>query len=497
MPHRYPFPPSPALLTDLYQLTMAYGYWKTGIDNREAVFHLAFRHNPFNGGYSIACGLDYAVDYIEGFRFEPEDMEYLGTFTGNDGRPLFDPGFFDYLAGLRIAVDIDAVPEGTVVFPHEPLLRVRGPIVPCQLLETPLLTMINFQTLIATKAARVCLAAERQPVYEFGLRRAQGFDGALAASRASYIGGCAGTSNVLAGKLYGIPVKGTHAHSWVLAFDREEEAFLAWARSMPNNSIFLVDTYQTLEGVRRAAEAGSVLREEGHEMIGIRLDSGDLAWLSAESRKILDAAGFEHAVIVGSGDLDEHIIESLKLQGAAVSVWGVGTRLVTGHEEPALGGIYKLSAIRKPGEPWEYRVKVSEQAGKSTTPGILQVRRYYTEKGEPLGDVVYDTIRGIGDGCTMVDPLDITRRKHIPPGTPYRELLVPVFRNGKRVSDSPSIHDIRRRAEESLDEFHGGIKRLINPHQYPAGLEEGLFDLKTDMVLHIRNTGNPGGTGNG
>jgi nicotinate phosphoribosyltransferase len=483
------FPPSPALLTDLYQLTMAYGYWKAGIGTLDAVFHLMFRTNPFGGGYSVACGLDYAAGYVERFRFEQEDIDFLSTLTGNDGCPLFEPEFFDYLVSLRMTCDIDAVPEGTVVFPHEPLIRVKGPIIHCQLLETPLLNMINFQTLIATKATRVCLAANRQPVLEFGLRRAQGFDGALAASRAAYIGGCAGTSNVLAGKLFGIPVKGTHAHSWVMAFESEREAFLAWARSMPNNCIFLVDTYDSLEGVRHAVEAGKLLRKQGHELIGIRLDSGDLAWLSTEARKILDEAGFEKAVIVASSELDEHIIESLRLQGAAISVWGVGTKLVTAHGDPALGGVYKLSAVREHGGKWEYRIKVSEQTSKSTTPGILQIRRFRSNRGVLLGDMIFDTIHGPGSGNKLIDPLDITRRKRIPPQTPFTDLLIPVFRKGRRVYSSPSIHEIRQQAIDRIDEFHGAIKRLVNPHRYPVGLEESLYERKTRMVLKMREKG--------
>ncbi len=284
--------PATALLTDLYQLTMAYGYWKTGRDQQEAVFHLFYRHNPFRGGFAIAAGLADAVDYLRNLRFTPEDLGYLGSLTGRDGRALFEARFLEFLGNLRLTCDIDAVPEGTVVFPHEPLLRVRGPILEGQILETALLNQINFQTLIATKAARVCLAARGEPVLEFGLRRAQGIDGALTASRAAYLGGCDATSNVLAGKIYGIPVRGTHAHSWVMSFDTEREAFQAYAEAMPHNCVFLVDTYDTLKGVREAIGVGRWLRQHGHELAGIRLDSGDLAWLSVEARKLLDRAGF-------------------------------------------------------------------------------------------------------------------------------------------------------------------------------------------------------------
>jgi nicotinate phosphoribosyltransferase len=266
-----------ALLTDLYQLTMAYGYWKLGKSEQQVVFHLFFRRPPFNGGYAIAAGLAQALDYVEAFHFDPSDVAYLETLTGNDGAPLFEPEFLRYLADLRLTCNIEAMAEGTVAFGQEPLVRVRGPMLQCQLLETALLNLINFQTLIATKASRICAAARGEPVIEFGLRRAQGIDGGLSASRAAFIGGCTATSNVLAGKLYGIPVRGTHAHSWVMSFDSESEAFEGYAQVLPNNCVFLVDTYDTLAGVRRAIVVGKQLRDRGHKLVGIRLDSGDLA----------------------------------------------------------------------------------------------------------------------------------------------------------------------------------------------------------------------------
>ncbi len=474
-----------ALLTDLYQLTMAYGYWKTGVAEREAVFNLTFRKNPFLGGYSIACGLALVVDFLEQFRFERDDVDYLATLTGADGKPLFEPGFLDYLLALRFQCDVDAFTEGTVVFPHEPLIRVRGPMSQCQLIETPLLNLINFQTLIATKSARVVQAARGEPVLEFGLRRAQGIDGGLAASRAAFVGGASATSNVLAGKLFGIPVKGTHAHSWVMSFDDEPAAFQAYAKAMPNNCVFLVDTYDTLEGVRRAVETGRWLRSQGHEMLGVRLDSGDLAYLSIEARKILDEGGFPKASIVASNDLDEHLIESLKQQGATINVWGVGTKLVTAYDQPALGGVYKLAAVRKPGEPWQYKVKLSEQAIKVSNPGIQQIRRYVAD-GECKADLIYDEELGIAETPTMIDPMDFTRRKTIPRGTSYSDLLVPIFRAGKRVYDPPALVESRKRAIEQLALFHGGVKRFANPHKYPVGLESRLHDLKTELILKAR-----------
>jgi nicotinate phosphoribosyltransferase len=474
-----------ALLTDLYQLTMAYGYWKTGPSDREAVFHLTFRRSPFQGGYTVAAGLATAIDYVEHARFTAADAAYLATLGGNDGRPLFEPAFLDYLQALEPGCDIDAVPEGTVVFPHEPLVRVRGSLLEAQLLETALLNIINFQTLIATKASRLVLAARGQPVLEFGLRRAQGIDGALSASRAAYIGGCDATSNVLAGQLFGIPVRGTHAHSWVMCHDDELTAFREYARAMPNNCVFLVDTYDTLQGVRHAVTVGRELRRLGHEMIGIRLDSGDLAALSIEARRILDEGGFPQAAIVASNDLDERIVATLQDQDARINVWGVGTRLVTGSEDPALGGVYKLSAIRLPGEPWQYKVKLSEQTVKISTPGVLQVRRYYAG-GVPLADAIIDENAPSDERMTIVDPLDLTRRRTVPDGAASEDLLVPVFRGGRRVYDLPDLESIRRRAAGQLEAFPGPIKRFVNPHEYFVGLERGLHERKTRLILQER-----------
>jgi nicotinate phosphoribosyltransferase len=479
-----------SLLTDFYLLTMAYGYWKTGKAECEAVFHLFYRKNPFGGGFAVAAGLGVAAEFVEKLRFDDGDLAYLASLEGNDGRPLFEPAFLDYLEKMPWSCDIDAVPEGTLVFPYEPLLRVRGPIVQAQLLEAALLNIVNFQTLVATKAARVVMAARGEPVLEFGLRRAQGIDGALSASRAAYLGGCAATSNVLAGRLFGIPVRGTHAHSWVMCFDGELESFRAYAQAMPNNCVFLVDTYDTLQGVRNAVAAGRELRKAGHEMIGIRLDSGDLAYLSIEARKILDEGGFPKAFIVASNDLDERIIDSLKEQGAKIGVWGVGTRLATAFDEPALGGVYKLSAIRLPGERWEYKIKLSEQAVKISNPGILQARRYFRD-GRAIGDMIYDEEHASADGAVMVDPFDITRRMEFAEEgdsdrITHENLLAPVFRGGQRVGELPPLEASRKRLAEQLAAFHDGVKRFVNPHKYPVGLELGLHERKTKLILKAR-----------
>lgn len=477
--------PSLALLTDLYQLTMAYGYWKLGRADQEAVFHLFFRRPPFAGGYAIAAGLQTALDFMQSFRVDESDVAYLGTLTGNDGERLFEPEFLSYLTDVKLTCDVDALAEGTSVFGHEPLMRVRGPILQCQLLETPLLNIINFQTLIATKASRICAAAGTDPVVEFGLRRAQGIDGALTASRAAYIGGCAATSNVLAGKLYGIPVKGTHAHSWVMSFDTELEAFERYAAVMPNNCVFLVDTYDTIDGVRQAVRVGLKLRETGHEMVGIRLDSGDLAYLSIEARKLLDEAGFTKAAIVASNDLDEQIIESLKIQGAQIAVWGVGTKLVTAYDQPALGGVYKLGALRYAKGGWQPKLKLSEQVIKTSIPGILQVRRYEDDHGL-IGDMIYDEIEGIDAREIIVDAKDPTRSKKLVATSRATDLLRPALRGGQATGAAEELDVIRERVKNSIEQLHPTVRRLMNPHEYPVGLDIGLHERRMHMIDEAR-----------
>ena len=475
-----------AMLTDLYELTMAYGFWKNDMLDTEAAFHLSFRETPFHGGFAVSCGLESVIEYIETFRFSRQDTDYLAGLNGLDGKPLFSADFLEYLRELRLECDIDAPPEGTVVFAREPLIRVSGPILQCQLVESALLNLVNFQTLIATKAARVVFSAEGDQVIEFGLRRAHGVNGALTASRASYVGGCHATSNVLAGQSYGIPVTGTLAHSWIMAFDDELEAFDAYARAQPNNTILLVDTYNSIEGVRKAIEIGRRLRRTGHDLAGIRLDSGDLAWLSRQARMILDENGFENTAIAATNDLDESIIASLKQQHAAVNLWGVGTRLVTAYDQPALGGVYKLSAVRKPGGEWKYRVKLSEQAAKTSTPGVLQIRRF-ERKGAFIGDMVYDIMSPPEGQPLMLDPLDATRRKVFDLAhTTSTDLLIPIFRKGHRVYDSPRLDDIRAHASDQLNHLDPGIRRLVNPHEYPVGFEEKLHALRTQLILEGR-----------
>ena len=473
------------LLTDLYQLTMSAAYHASGRAEQEAAFHLFFRTLPFKGGYAISAGLGSAVEWLKGFRFEADDIDYLATLKDAENGSLFRSDFLDYLRTLRLSVNIDALPEGTLVFPHQPILRITGPILQCQLLETALLNIINFQSLIATKSARVCQAAQGEPVLEMGLRRAQGPDGALAASRAAHIGGCASTSNVLAGKTFGIPVKGTHAHSWVMSFETELEAFEQYAAALPGNCTFLVDTYDTLEGVRNAVKMGHKLRASGHKLLGIRLDSGDLAWLSQQARSILDEAGFPDASIVASNDLDENIIESLKNQGAKISVWGVGTRLVTGGEQPALGGVYKLAAVRDDAGNWQPRIKLSEQVIKVSTPGLQQIRRY-SRDGQFIADAIYDAERTCPEPCNIVDVAEPLRHTTIAAGTDYQDLLQPLLRNGELVSTLPTLTESRSLCLTQLAALHPTIKRLANPHLYPAGLEIGLHQKKLALIQKAR-----------
>ncbi len=477
-----------ALLTDLYELTMADGFLQCGIGQRQTTFEMFFRKNPFKGGYTVAAGLEPVIEVLRNFHFLKEDIDYLAALDTPSGRLLFSAEFIDYLRTFRLSVDIDAIPEGTVVFPQEPLIRVTGPIIECQILETILLTILNFETLIATKAARVCQATGGEPVLEFGLRRAQGIDGGMAASRASYIGGVAATSNALAGRVYGIPVKGTHAHSWVMCFDSEVESFAAYAKVMPHNCVLLVDTYDSLKGVENAIKVGLAMRDEGKKLSGIRLDSGDLAYLSQEARKMLDAAGLKETIVMASNDLDEHIIESLKQQGAAIVCWGVGTKLVTGNDQPALGGVYKLTAMRKEDKaPWEYKVKVSEQRIKITNPGRHQVRRYLAN-GLYEGDAIYDLDLGL-EKAAIMDPLDETRHKDFAKEATYQELLVPIMRSGQIVYNAPTLEEVRAHLQEDLSHFHNSIKRLVNPHEYPVGLEQKLFYLKKELIMKARAHG--------
>ena len=464
---------------------MAYGYFKAGVTDHEAVFHVTFRENPFAGQVTVACGLAIAIEFLRTFHFTNTEVDYLGSQRGNDGKPLFDSHFLDYLRGLQLTSDIDAIPEGTLVFPDEPLIRVVGPIIQCQLLETALLNTFNFPSLIATKAARVCLAAKDDPVIEFGLRRSQGVDGGLTAARAAYIGGCAGTSNLQAGQQFGIPVSGTQAHSWIMFFESEREAFKTYAEAMPNNCIFLVDTYDSIDGIRHAIEVGNDLRKQGHEMIGVRLDSGDGVALSIKARQMLDKAGFPNAKIVGSGNLDEYMITDLKQRGAKIDVWGVGTKLSTGHPDGALGGTYKLGATRRLGDEWQYRVKLSEESAKASVPGSLQVRRFYQPDGRFMADAIYEAHHGASEPCEIVDP-ETKDKKQIPANTRYSDLLVPIFRAGKVVYEAPTIETSRDHLRKQLSCAPPEILKLNDPAPYKVGLERSLHELRSTLISHAK-----------
>ena len=481
--------PSLATLTDLYELTMAAGYESAGVADRETVFALTFRSLPFGGGYAVAAGLDDALAILEGLHFDDADIEYLRGLRGAGDKPLLGPGFLERLAEFRFSCDVDAIPEGTVVFAHEPLLRVRGPLLQAQLVESVLLTVVGFQTLVATKAARIVEAAGGGPVLEFGLRRAQGIDGAISAARAAYIGGTDATSNVLAGKFFGIPVRGTHAHSWVQVFGDEQRAFDAYADAQPDNVTLLVDTYDSLEGVAHAIETGRRLRSAGGTLAGIRLDSGDLAYLSIEARRMLDEAGFPETRIVASNDLDEYTIASLREQGARIDVWGVGTRLVTCYDQPALGAIYKLSAICDPGTGWRYPVKLSEHSSKISIPGVLGVRRFVDASGRFRADMIYDEdLPAPPNGDSIVDPADALHMRVIDPGWTSEELVLPAMRKGARISPAPKLDEIRTRAQAQIRSLHPAIRRLLNPHIYPVGLEMRLHERRSALVLERRRT---------
>lgn len=481
--------PATGLLTDLYQLTMAQGYHQHGLADREAVFHLFFRKPPFQGGYAISAGLEPAIEQLLEFRFDAEAIEYLQALRAASGAALFSPEFLGYLEALRFACDVDALPEGTACFAHEPMLRVRGPLAQAQLVETLLLNTLNFQSLVATKASRIVAAAAGQPVIEFGLRRAQGPDGGVSASRAAHVGGCAATSNVLAGQRYAVPVRGTHAHSWVMCFDDELSAFRSYAQAMPDNCIFLVDTYDTLTGVDNAIKVGLELRSKGHEMLGIRLDSGDLTSLSIAARERLDAAGLAGVSIVASDDLDEYRIAELKQQGAKVGVWGVGTRLITAYDQPALGGVYKLAALRaRDGRSWDFKLKLSEVPIKTSIAGVLDVMRFELDEQVSM-DLIYDaSLIPEQARAALADPkawsgtlLHSAQRLSPPAGSVGRSLLQPVLRGGQRVTPAESIAQIRERAGSELQRLPISARQHTGAQPVAVGLEQRLHDLNQDL----------------
>lgn len=473
-----------SLLTDLYQLTMMDGYLKQGRKDEIAVFDVFFRQNGIIT-YSLAVGLEQAVDYILNLNFGEEEIEYLKSLN------TFDDEFINYMANFKFTGDVYAVPEGTVVFPGEPILTVKAPIMQAQLVETALLNIINHQTLIASKSAKVCYAAKGDSVLEFGLRRAQGPDAGIYGARAAVIGGCNSTSNVLAGKMFDIPVSGTHAHSWVMNFPDEFTAFMNYAEVYPDNALLLVDTYDTLKsGVPNAIKCFDELVKKGYRPKGIRLDSGDLAYLSKKARKMLDDAGYPDAKICASGDLDEHSISSLKNQGAKIDFWGVGTRLITSSDMPALGGVYKLAAVIDKDGKLTPKIKVSDNSEKITNPGFKNVYRIYDKTtGMAEADLIYLRSEGEYDESK---PLTITHPTERWKTTTFenytlRKLLVTVIENGKLVYELPTLKSIKAYAEKEIASLSDEHKRLDNPHLYKVDLSDELYSLKSDMLKKLRN----------
>lgn len=469
-----------ALLTDLYQLTMAQGYFLLGMAQKQACFHLFFRKRPFEGQCAIACGLEPFLDFFEQFKYSQEDLDYLALLKAPDGSFLFQRPFLNYLQQLHFTCDVIAAPEGTVVFPYEPLVRVTGPLLQCQLLETPLLNFFNFSTLIATKASRIAYAAQGDLLVEFGLRRAQGMDGALTASRSAYIGGADSTSNVLAGKLYSIPVSGTQAHSWIMAHPSELEAFENFAKVSSNNCSFLIDTYNSLEGARKAIEITKKLESQGIKVLALRLDSGDLVDLSFKIRKMLDESHLKHIKLMATNELDEFVIQDLKNKGAKIDIWGVGTHLVTAKNQPSLDGVYKLSGIENHQGVWERKLKISDSPSKTTDPGILQVKRY-SKSHTYIADVVVDEHLCEGQIISCKQREGHQELK-IDPAWQCRDLLVPVIKQGQRVFPHESLHKIRQRKDLELSMFSQDVLKLSSSATYPVYLEKHLSNFKDELI---------------
>lgn len=473
------------LLTDLYELTMLQGYYKS--DKQDiVVFDAFYRSNPCGGGYAVCAGLEQVIDYVKNLNFSPQDIAYLRSLN------IFDEDFLSYLKAFRFTGDIYAMPEGTVMFPREPFIKVIAPIMEAQFIETAILNILNHQSLIATKAARVCYAAGNDNVMEFGLRRAQGPDSGVYGARAAVIGGCAGTSNVLAGQKFSIPVKGTHAHSWIMSFQDEYTAFQKYASLYPNACILLVDTYDTLaSGIPNAIRVFKEMQAAGITLTnyGIRLDSGDLAYLSKIVRSMLDEAGFTDAVISASNDLDEYLIESLKIQGSAITSWGVGTSMITSKDCPAFGGVYKLAAIRNSTGEFVPKIKLSENTEKVTNPGNKKIYRIYNKvSGKIKADYIcleeerFDEANDL----RLFDPNAVWKKTKLKGGTyTMRELLVPIFLNGELVYESPSVMEIRDYCTKEKQTLWAETLRFANPHEVYIDLSDKLFEIKTRLFNEL------------
>ena len=475
-----------SLLTDFYQLTMMQGYYTNNLHKKIVVFDLFYRKNPCGNGFAICAGLEQAIEYIKNLKFSDEDINYLKTLN------IFNEKFIKYLKKFKFSGDIYAIPEGTIIFPQEPIIRVKAPIIEAQLIETALLNIINHQSLIATKAERVVWAAEGDPVLEFGLRRAQGPDAGTYGARAAIIGGCVATSNVLAGKLFNIPIKGTHAHSWVMSFDDELTAFRKYAELFPDVCIFLVDTYNTLKsGVPNAIKVFKEMQEKGIKLknYGIRLDSGDLAYLSKKAKEMLDNAGFNDAIISASSDLDENLIANLKLQNSKINLWGVGTKLITSDDCPAFGGVYKLSAETDENGNFIPKIKLSNNPIKVTNPGIKKVYRIYDRQTKKikadlitLEDEEIDTNKSL----ELFDSEAKWKKMKLKPNEYFiKELLKPIFINGKCIYNSPNVMDIQKHCKNELQSLWDEHKRLKNPHIVPVDISEKLYNLKNKLIEEL------------
>ena len=472
------------LLTDFYELTMMQGYFQQKDANETVIFDAFYRNNPDGNGYAVCAGLQQVIEYLNNLHFTQADVDYLRSTS------MFQEDFLDYLLHFRFSGDVYAIPEGTVVFPREPLVKVVAPIMEAQLIETALLNIINHQSLIATKAARVVYAAAGDGVMEFGLRRAQGPDAGIYGARAAMIAGCVATSNVLAGQMFDVPVSGTHAHSWIMCFPDELTAFRTYAKLYPDACILLVDTYDTLKsGIPNAIRVFTEMREAGVQLTryGIRLDSGDLAYLSKKAKKMLDAAGFSDAIISASNDLDEHLIASLKLQGAAINSWGVGTNMITSKDSPSFGGVYKLAAIKdKNTGAFIPKIKLSENAEKITNPGDKTIQRIYEkETGKIIADLICLTHESYDSRNSLLifDPIETWKKTLLAPDSyTLRELLVPVFKNGTCVYQSPSVMEIRAYCQRELDTLWEESRRLVNPHEVHVDLSNELWHMKNQLL---------------
>ena len=476
------------LLTDLYELTMMQGYYEKG-QNENVIFDVFFRQNPCNNGYSVCAGLDQVIDYIKNLHFTYDDVDYLR------GLGIFKEDFLHYLSGFHFSGDIYAIPEGTVVFPKEPLLKVVAPIMEAQLVETAILNIINHQSLIATKTSRIVFAANGDGIMEFGLRRAQGPDAGLYGARAAMIGGCVGTSNVLAGQMFDVPVMGTHAHSWIMSFPDEYTAFKTYAEMYPDNCTLLVDTYDTLKsGVPNAIRVFQEFKDAGKPLIkyGIRLDSGDLAYLSKEARKMLDEAGFPEATICASNDLDEFLLHDLKMQGAAIDSWGVGTNLITSKDCPSFGGVYKLAAIQNEEGEFVPKIKISENTEKITNPGNKTIYRIYEKaSGKIKADLICfaDEVIDPKQDLLLFDPMDTWKKTKLAGGTyTVRDILLPIFKNGECLYKSPTLKEIAAYCREEKDTLWDETKRLFYPHRVYVDLSQKLYAVKQSLLDQMTMT---------